>query len=148
MKSFSGQNKDLSIPEQFLYALSQVPRVQIKIAVAQYIYQFKYTIQEINDSVDSVIMACDQVSGLTCHPCFDMVSNFHSFNCCRCTTSQVLTSVSLRRTFESLLLVGNTINQDTPRGNAYGFQVDSLQRFSEVRSTNRPSEPSSKIEIE
>ncbi|CAN0343031.1 unnamed protein product, partial [Ectocarpus sp. 8 AP-2014] len=47
--------------------------------------------------------------------------------------TQVRESKSLNRLLKMMLAVGNFLNGGTPRGGAYGFKVDVLKKFSELK---------------
>ncbi|KAL1532414.1 hypothetical protein AAHA92_32429 [Salvia divinorum] len=50
--------------------------------------------------------------------------------------SQVRNSVKLKRIMQTILSLGNALNQGTARGSAVGFRLDSLPKLAETRARN------------
>ncbi|KAG6389555.1 hypothetical protein SASPL_151026 [Salvia splendens] len=51
-------------------------------------------------------------------------------------SSQVKNSVKLKRIMQTILSLGNALNQGTARGSAVGFRLDSLPKLAETRARN------------
>jgi len=49
---------------------------------------------------------------------------------------QVRSSVKLKRVMQTILSLGNALNQGTARGAAVGFRLDSLLKLSDIRARN------------
>ncbi|KAH9603068.1 hypothetical protein KSS87_012010 [Heliosperma pusillum] len=50
--------------------------------------------------------------------------------------SQIRTSVKLKRVMQTILSLGNALNQGTARGSAVGFRLDSLLKLTDTRARN------------
>jgi hypothetical protein len=47
--------------------------------------------------------------------------------------SQLTGSKALHKLLKLMLAVGNFLNRGTPRGGAYGFKIDVLKKFAELK---------------
>ncbi|KAI5412381.1 Formin-like protein 3 [Lathyrus oleraceus] len=92
----------------FFMELMKVPRVESKLRV----FAFKITFS-------------GQVSDLR-----------KNLNTIKDATREVKESVKLRQIMQTILMLGNALNQGTTRGSAVGFKLDSLLKLSDTRARN------------
>ncbi|KAJ1431160.1 Tensin phosphatase, C2 domain [Sesbania bispinosa] len=108
LKNYSGNKEMLGRCEQFFMELMKVPRVESKLRV----FAFKITFSA-------------QVS--------DLRLNLNTIND---AAREVKESVKLRQIMQTILTLGNALNQGTARGSAVGFKLDSLLKLSDTRARN------------
>ncbi|CAK9142809.1 unnamed protein product [Ilex paraguariensis] len=108
LKNYTGDKDMLGKCEQFFLELMKVPRVESKLRV------FSFT-----------ITFCSQVNDLRC--------NLNTIND---ATREVKESMKLRQIMQTILTLGNALNQGTARGSAVGFKLDSLLKLSDTRARN------------
>eukprot|EP00268_Persea_americana_P041877 TRINITY_DN4183_c1_g2_i4.p1 TRINITY_DN4183_c1_g2~~TRINITY_DN4183_c1_g2_i4.p1 ORF type:complete len:680 (-),score=187.41 TRINITY_DN4183_c1_g2_i4:467-2320(-) len=108
LKNFTGNKEMLGRCEQFFLELMKVPRVESKLNV----FSFKITFST-------------QVK--------DLRSNLNIVND---VAREVKESVKLRQIMQTILTLGNALNQGTARGSAIGFKLDSLLKLSDTRAKN------------
>ncbi|WJX56150.1 Formin-like protein 14 [Trifolium repens] len=108
LKNYAGNKDMLGKCEQFFMELMKVPRVEAKLRV----FAFKITFTA-------------QVS--------DLRINLNTIND---ATREVKESVKLRQIMQTILTLGNALNQGTARGSAVGFKLDSLLKLSDTRARN------------
>ncbi|KAK2373639.1 formin protein [Trifolium repens] len=108
LKNYAGNKDMLGKCEQFFMELMKVPRVEAKLRV----FAFKITFSA-------------QVS--------DLRINLNTIND---ATREVKESVKLRQIMQTILTLGNALNQGTARGSAVGFKLDSLLKLSDTRARN------------
>ncbi|CAK8540240.1 unnamed protein product [Lathyrus sativus] len=108
LKNYTGNKDMLGKCEQFFMELMKVPRVESKLRV----FAFKITFS-------------GQVSDLR-----------KNLNIIKDATREVKESVKLRQIMQTILTLGNALNQGTARGSAVGFKLDSLLKLSDTRARN------------
>ncbi|KAK7407041.1 hypothetical protein VNO78_08681 [Psophocarpus tetragonolobus] len=108
LKNYAGNKEMLGKCEQFFMELMKVPRVESKLRV----FAFKITFSS-------------QVS--------DLKSNLNTINN---ASREVKESGKLRQIMQTILTLGNALNQGTARGSAVGFKLDSLLKLSDTRARN------------
>ncbi|KAL2348798.1 hypothetical protein Fmac_002798 [Flemingia macrophylla] len=108
LKNYSGNKEMLGKCEQFFMELMKVPRVESKLRV----FAFKITFSS-------------QVN--------DLKSNLNTINN---ASREVKESGKLRQIMQTILTLGNALNQGTARGSAVGFKLDSLLKLSDTRARN------------
>ncbi|CAL0331623.1 unnamed protein product [Lupinus luteus] len=108
LKNYTGKKEMLGKCEQFFMELMKVPRVEAKLRV----FAFKITFSS-------------QVN--------DLRVNLNTIND---ATREVKESVKLRQIMQTILTLGNALNQGTARGSAVGFKLDSLLKLSDTRARN------------
>ncbi|KAL6985606.1 Formin-like protein 3 [Sarracenia purpurea var. burkii] len=108
LKNYSGNKDMLGKCEQFFLELMKVPRVESKLRV----FAFRITFSS-------------QVNDLRC--------NLHTIND---AAREVKESAKLRQVMQTILTLGNALNQGTARGSAVGFKLDSLLKLSDTRARN------------
>ncbi|PHU28892.1 Formin-like protein 14 [Capsicum chinense] len=108
LRNYNGDKGMLGKCEQFFLELMKVPRVESKLRV------FSFTISFSN-----------QVN--------DLRSNLSTIND---ATREVKESAKLRQIMQTILTLGNALNQGTARGSAVGFKLDSLLKLSDTRARN------------
>ncbi|KAM7264489.1 hypothetical protein ACFE04_002172 [Oxalis oulophora] len=106
LKNYAGNKEMLGKCEQFFMELMKVPRVEAKLRV----FAFKIT---FSSQVD------------------DLRSNLSTIND---ATREVKESAKLRQIMQTILTLGNALNQGTARGSAVGFKLDSLLKLSDTRA--------------
>ncbi|CAK5192049.1 unnamed protein product [Aphanomyces euteiches] len=107
--NFRGSVSVLDSAERFLVDMAKIYRVQEKIHVLLFVVQFPTAIQQLNERL--------RVISLACH--------------------QVLSSERLPRYFEIILALGNVLNEGTSQADASGVTLASLLKLSETRSTDQ-----------
>ncbi|XP_047306842.1 formin-like protein 14 isoform X2 [Impatiens glandulifera] len=108
LKNYTGDKETLGKCEQFFLELMRVPRVESKLRV----FAFKITFSS-------------QVA--------DLRSNLNTMYS---VAIEVTESVKLRQIMQTILTLGNALNQGTARGAAVGFKLDSLLKLSDTRARN------------
>ncbi|KAF2308883.1 hypothetical protein GH714_022722 [Hevea brasiliensis] len=108
LKNYTGDKEMLGKCEQFFLELMKVPRVEAKLRV----FAFRITFSS-------------QVEDLRCH-----------LNTINGAAREVKESVKLRQIMQTILTLGNALNQGTARGSAVGFKLDSLLKLSDTRARN------------
>ncbi|XP_023745435.2 formin-like protein 6 [Lactuca sativa] len=106
LKGYKGEHGMLGKCEQFFLELMKVPRSEAKLIVFSYKIQFSTQISELSDSLNVVYLSVEQIRS----------------------------SVKLRRVMQTILSLGNALNQGTTRGAAVGFRLDSLLKLNETRA--------------
>ncbi|CAN1306442.1 Formin-like protein 14 [Linum perenne] len=108
LKNFTGDKEMLGKCEQFFMELMTVPRVEAKLRV----FAFRITFSS-------------QVNDLRCN-----------LNTVNDAAREVKESEKLRQIMQTILTLGNALNQGTARGSAVGFKLDSLLKLSDTRARN------------
>ncbi|XP_042054643.1 formin-like protein 18 isoform X1 [Salvia splendens] len=108
LKSYKGVRDNLGKCEQFFLDLMHVPRIEHKLRVYSFKIQFRGQVSDLRKSLDVVNSASDQIRG----------------------------SAKLKRIMQTILSLGNALNQGTARGSAVGFRLDSLLKLTETRALN------------
>ncbi|KAJ8528151.1 hypothetical protein K7X08_021843 [Anisodus acutangulus] len=113
LKGYKEQKEKLDRCEQFMSELMQVPRIESKLRVFSFTIQFQSQISELRSNLNIVNSVTDQIRG----------------------------SSKLKRILQTILYLGNALNQGTARGSAAGFKLDSLLKLTETRSWNKNMTP-------
>ncbi|KAK8962166.1 Formin-like protein 6 [Platanthera guangdongensis] len=108
LKNFNGDKERLGKCEQYFLELMKVPRVESKLRVFSFKIQFRSQVTDLSGKLSIVDSA----------------------------SQEIRSSVRLKRIMQTILSLGNTINQGTARGSAIGFKLDSLLKLSDTRATN------------
>ncbi|XP_021731367.1 formin-like protein 13 isoform X3 [Chenopodium quinoa] len=108
LKGYKGQVDKLGKCEQLLLELMRVPRVEAKLRVFAFKMQFSNQASDLRKSLNVVNSAADQIRS----------------------------SMKLKRIMQTVLSLGNALNQGTARGSAVGFRFDSLLKLTETRARN------------
>ncbi|XP_039051238.1 formin-like protein 13 [Hibiscus syriacus] len=108
LKGYTGEKEKLGKCEQFFLELMKIPRVESKLRVYSFKKQFR-----------------SQVSDLR-----------HSLNIVNSTAEEIRNSAKLKRIMQTILSLGNALNQGTTRGSAIGFRLDSLLKLTDTRARN------------
>ncbi|XP_022728631.1 formin-like protein 13 isoform X2 [Durio zibethinus] len=108
LKGYTGEKEKLGKCELFFLELMKVPRVESKLRVFSFKIQFR-----------------SQVSDLR-----------RSLNVVNSTAEEIRNSVKLKRIMQTILSLGNALNQGTARGSAIGFRLDSLLKLTDTRARN------------
>ncbi|CAM6104344.1 unnamed protein product [Calypogeia fissa] len=94
--------------EQFFLEMMRVPRMEAKLRVFAFKISFTSQVAELRQSLVIVNEA----------------------------SREVRESVKLRRIMQTILSLGNALNQGTARGSAIGFKLDSLLKLTDTRARN------------
>ncbi|XP_077238090.1 formin-like protein 18 isoform X2 [Tasmannia lanceolata] len=108
LKGFSGDKESLGRCEQFFLELMKVPRVESKLRVFSFKIQFSSQVSDLSKSLNIVNSAAEEVRK----------------------------SAKLKRIMQTILSLGNALNQGTARGSAIGFRLDSLLKLIDTRALN------------
>lgn len=108
LRAFDGDKETLGKCEQFFLELMRVPRAEAKLRVFSFKIQFATQVQELRASLEVI----------------------------NCASSEVKGSMKLRRIMQTILSLGNALNQGTARGSAVGFKLDSLLKLTDTRARN------------
>ncbi|XP_022921542.1 formin-like protein 13 isoform X1 [Cucurbita moschata] len=108
LKGYTGEKEKLGKCEQFFLELMQVPRVECKLRVFSFKMQFSCQVTDLKKSLNFVNSAAEEIKS----------------------------SVKLKRVMQTILSLGNALNQGTARGSAIGFRLDSLLKLTETRARN------------
>ncbi|KAK8706746.1 hypothetical protein V6N13_057823 [Hibiscus sabdariffa] len=108
LKGYTGEKEKLGKCEQFFLELMKIPRVESKLRVYSFKKQFR-----------------SQVSDLR-----------RSLNLVNSTAEEIRNSAKLKRIMQTILSLGNALNQGTTRGSAIGFRLDSLLKLTDTRARN------------
>ncbi|XP_060210118.1 formin-like protein 18 isoform X1 [Lycium barbarum] len=109
LKGYKGEKEKLGRCEQFMLELIQVPRIESKLRVFSYVIQFQSQISDLRNNLNIVNSVTDQIRG----------------------------SSKLKGILQTILYLGNALNQGTARGSAAGFKLDSLLKLTDTRSWNK-----------
>ncbi|CAO2822513.1 unnamed protein product [Amaranthus hypochondriacus] len=108
LKGYNGAIDKLGKSEQFFLELMQVPRAEAKLRVFSFKMQFHVQVSDLRKSLNIVNSVADHVRS----------------------------SLKLKRIMQTVLSLGNALNQGTARGSAVGFRLDSLLKLTEIRARN------------
>ncbi|KMT03561.1 hypothetical protein BVRB_8g192370 isoform B [Beta vulgaris subsp. vulgaris] len=108
LKGYKGEIDKLGKCEQFFLELMRVPRVEAKLRVFSFKMQFHTQVSDLRKSLNIVNSAAHEIRS----------------------------SVKLKRIMQTILSLGNALNQGTARGSAVGFRLDSLLKLTETRARN------------
>ncbi|CAN6849664.1 unnamed protein product [Brassica oleracea var. botrytis] len=108
LKGYNSDKDKLGKCELFFLEMMKVPRVETKLRVFSFKIQFRSQISELRNSLSVVNSAAEQVKN----------------------------SEKFKRIMQTVLSLGNALNQGTARGAAVGFKLDSLPKLSETRARN------------
>ncbi|KAJ0807474.1 putative formin, FH2 domain-containing protein [Helianthus annuus] len=108
LKGYKGEKDKLGKCEQFFMELMKVPRTESKLRVFSFKLQFGSQVSDLRKSLNSVNSAVEQVRS----------------------------SSKFKRVMQTILTLGNALNQGTARGAAVGFRLDSLLKLTDTRARN------------
>ncbi|KAH6784752.1 Formin Homology 14 [Perilla frutescens var. hirtella] len=108
LKNYSGDKEMLGKCEQFFLELMKVPRVESKLRVFSFTIGFTSQVKDLRVNLNIISDAAREVKE----------------------------SAKLRQIMQTILTLGNALNQGTVRGSAVGFKLDSLLKLSDTRARN------------
>lgn len=108
LKGYNGERENLGKCEQVFLEMMKVPRVESKLTVFSFKSQFISQVSDLRKSLNIVKYA----------------------------SQEVRESIKLRRIMQTILSLGNALNQGTARGSAIGFRLDSLLKLIDTRARN------------
>ncbi|KAL4571375.1 hypothetical protein LXL04_018133 [Taraxacum kok-saghyz] len=139
IKNYTGDFKILGKCEQFFLELMKVPRAEAKLIVFSFTLQFSTKLSELRFNVDVVYLSVVQASSsyLSLQLCsYSVTIRLDKFLLFYGWLYQIRSSVKLRRVMQTILSLGNALNQGTTRGAAVGFRLDSLLKLNRTRASN------------
>lgn len=107
LKMYRGPVSELAAPEQFLLAISDVPRLVDKVGALIFRQQFKGLCSDATSGIAALRLACEQLRN----------------------------SSRWKRLLAAVLSSGNRLNAGTHRGNADAVKLESLLKLNDVRVT-------------
>ncbi|KAG5592384.1 hypothetical protein H5410_042898, partial [Solanum commersonii] len=108
LRNYNGDKGMLGKCEQFFLELMKVPRVESKLRVFSFTITFSNQVKDLRSNLSTINDA----------------------------TREVKESAKLRQIMQTILTLGNALNQGTARGSAVGFKLDSLLKLSDTRARN------------
>nr|XP_016507221.1 PREDICTED: LOW QUALITY PROTEIN: formin-like protein 14 [Nicotiana tabacum] len=108
LRNYNGDKEMLGKCEQFFLELMKVPRVESKLRVFSFTITFSNQVTDLRTNLSTINNA----------------------------TREVKESAKLRQIMQTILTLGNALNQGTARGSAVGFKLDSLLKLSDTQATN------------
>ncbi|KAI4303455.1 hypothetical protein MLD38_039083 [Melastoma candidum] len=108
LKNYNGDKELLGKCEQFFSELMKVPRIESKLRVFAFAITFSSQVNDLRTNLNTINNA----------------------------SREVKESVKLRQIMQTILTLGNALNQGTARGSAVGFKLDSLLKLSDMRAQN------------
>lgn len=108
LKNYAGDKGSLGRCEQFFLELMKVPRIESKLRVFAFRITFSSQVNDLRANLSTINDAAQEVKE----------------------------SVKLRQIMQTILTLGNALNQGTARGSAIGFKLDSLLKLSDTRARN------------
>ncbi|KAL2472228.1 Formin-like protein 14 [Abeliophyllum distichum] len=108
LKNYNGDKEMLGKCEQFFLELMKVPRVEAKLRVFAFTITFSSQVKDLKSNLNTISDAAREVKE----------------------------SLKLRQIMQTILTLGNALNQGTARGSAVGFKLDSLLKLSDTRARN------------
>ncbi|XP_006415300.2 formin-like protein 14 [Eutrema salsugineum] len=108
LRNYAGDKEMLGKCEQFFMELMKVPRIEAKLRVFGFKITFAAQVEELEGYLNTINAA----------------------------TKEVKESAKLRQIMQTILTLGNALNQGTARGSAVGFKLDSLLKLSDTRARN------------
>ncbi|KAM5573727.1 formin-like protein 14 [Rosa sericea] len=108
LKNYTGEKEMLGKCEQFFLELMKVPRVEPKLRVFAFKITFSSQVKDLRLNLITINSAAREVKE----------------------------SAKLRQVMQTILTLGNALNQGTARGSAIGFKLDSLLKLSDTRARN------------
>ncbi|XP_076920250.1 formin-like protein 14 [Bidens hawaiensis] len=108
LKNYTGNKEMLGKCEMFFMELMKVPRVESKLRVFAFTITFTSQVSDLRRNLSEINDA----------------------------TKEVKESAKLRQIMQTVLTLGNALNQGTARGSAIGFKLDSLLKLSDTRARN------------
>eukprot|EP00850_Spirogloea_muscicola_P006284 SM000029S10579 [mRNA] locus=s29:870494:880058:- [translate_table: standard] len=106
LRAFTGDITQLGKCELFFMEMMRVPRMEAKLKVFSFKLQFKVQVADLRANLELV----------------------------RNASREVRESGALRRIMQTILSLGNALNQGTTRGQAIGFKLDSLLKLTDTRA--------------
>ncbi|KAJ0559962.1 putative tensin phosphatase, C2 domain, formin, FH2 domain, protein-tyrosine phosphatase [Helianthus annuus] len=108
LKNYTGNKEMLGKCELFFMELMTVPRVESKLRVFAFTITFTSQVSDLRRNLSAINDA----------------------------TKEIKESAKLRQIMQTILTLGNALNQGTARGSAIGFKLDSLLKLSDTRARN------------
>ncbi|KAJ0885410.1 putative tensin phosphatase, C2 domain, formin, FH2 domain, protein-tyrosine phosphatase [Helianthus annuus] len=108
LQGYKGEKDRLGKCEQFFLELMKVPRTESKLRVFSFKLHFNAQVSDLRKSLNIVNSAVEQTRS----------------------------SGKLKRVMQTILQLGNALNQGTARGSAIGFRLDSLLKLADTRARN------------
>lgn len=104
-RSYDGDVSELGRTEQFVLAISSVPRYEMRVNCWIFKLKFFTVVEDLEQKLEKVLQAI----------------------------AEIRRSTKFAELMKVILAVGNYVNGSTFRGGAYGFTVESLEAFRDMR---------------
>ncbi|KAF8034782.1 hypothetical protein BT93_C0947 [Corymbia citriodora subsp. variegata] len=122
---------------KFFLELMKVPRVESKLRVFSFKIQFQSQVSDLSSSLNVVNAASEEASLFSFHLLSLLAKALTiCINITLLQSDQIRNSVKLKRIMQTILSLGNALNQGTARGSAIGFRLDSLLKLTDTRAKN------------
>jgi diaphanous 1 len=108
LSAYDGDIKELGAVDRFFIEVSSMPRFKGRMLSMMLKYSFKEKVNTLRETISLLLTA----------------------------TREVRASQPLRRVLEVALAVGNYVNGSTPRGQYFGFKLDTLAKLGTVKGTD------------
>ncbi|PWA73417.1 formin, FH2 domain-containing protein [Artemisia annua] len=122
LKGCKREKDKLGRCEQFFLELMKVPRAKSKLKVFSYKLRFNAQVSEFRECLKIITSLKDQA-------CYLLFSWY--------TDRAIRSSTKFKAVMQTILSLGNALNQGTLRGRASGFKLVSLLKLTEIHSTKR-----------
>ncbi|KAM3224198.1 hypothetical protein ACQJBY_057549 [Aegilops geniculata] len=108
LKGYTGSKDNLGKCEQFFLEMMKVPRVESKLRILSFKIKFLTQVADVKNNLNTINDVAEEVRN----------------------------SDKLKRVMQTILSLGNALNQGTARGSAVGFRLDSLLKLIDIRARN------------
>lgn len=108
LKGYTGSKDNLGKCEQFFLEMMKVPRVESKLRILSFKIKFLTQVADVKNNLNTINDVAEEVRN----------------------------SDKLKRVMQTILSLGNALNQGTARGSAIGFRLDSLLKLIDIRARN------------
>ncbi|KAG5189667.1 hypothetical protein JKP88DRAFT_347642 [Tribonema minus] len=122
LKDFDGDKEKLGKVEKFFLLTMGIPRYTSRLEAWIFKMSFQHDVALLEETLEILNTAISQASRRTLARPLCIVED----------------SESLRKLLQLMLAIGNFLNAGTPRGGAFGYKVDVLKKFAELKDiTNK-----------
>jgi len=111
LQSYTGPKEELGMAEQFLFELLSIPRLKQRLQCFVFIMEFNAKLRDLSENVEVFSYAVNDIY--------------------RCS--------KLVRVLEIVLAIGNYLNGTGPRGGAYGFKLEVLNKLADTKTADNKS---------
>ncbi|PIA59825.1 hypothetical protein AQUCO_00400599v1 [Aquilegia coerulea] len=139
LMGYSGDKGNLGKCEQFFLELMKVPRVESKLRVFSFKIQFRSQVRgcHFHLPVEHMFLLLESIESGPCSLFLFQISDLRkNLNTVNSASEEIRNSAKLKRIMQTILSLGNALNQGTARGSAIGFRLDSLLKLTDTRARN------------